>query len=238
VIDEGGGSADALEISAARHIARVRFLYADEGANAAGKDPAVGRPLGELRRMKKLLLSLFVIAPMVPVTAAASTPVGALVPLMLVAPKQVSEVPSGGLPGATPGTPVLTCEGALDKMVADIQAGKMISQVNSTLIVGDTALAESPHFPLSAGFNPSGGSATRSGSTIVGTSHVAAPGTTSGADLKFTIDKANGKARLRWTHAGKSYTSSVDGCASGYWIASSATSAIAIKLGPMVTPAE
>jgi hypothetical protein len=200
-----------------RHIGRFRSLYAYD--------------------MKTLLLSLFVIAPMVPVTAAASTPVGALVPLMLVAPKQpVSQ--SGALPGATPGTQVLTCEGALDKMVADLQAGKMISQVNSTLIVGETALAESPHFPLSAGFNPSGGTATRSGSTIVGTSHVAAPGTTSGADLKFTIDKANGKARLRWTHAGKSYTSSVDACASGYWIASSSSSAIAIKLGAMVSPAE
>lgn len=186
--------------------------------------------------MKNLLLSLFVIVPMVPVTAAASTPVGALVPLMLLAPKRPVEAPSGAIPGATPGVQVLTCEGALDKMVADLQAGKLISTVNSTLIVGEMALAESPHFPLSAGFNVSGGSATRSGSTIVGTSHVAAPGTTSGADLEFTIDKYNAKARLKWTHAGKSYTSFVDGCTSGYWIASSSTSAIAIKIGAIVTP--
>lgn len=187
--------------------------------------------------MKKLLLSLFVIAPMVPVTAAASTPVGALVPLMLVAPIQVGDAPAGGIPGANPGMPLLTCEGALDKMVADLQAGKMISQVNSTLIVGEQALAESPHFPL-GGFNVAGGTATRSGSTIVGTSHVAAPGTTSGADLKFTIDKANGKARLKWSYAGKNHTSYVDGCASGYWIASNSSSAIAIKIGALVSPAE
>jgi FlaG/FlaF family flagellin (archaellin) len=189
--------------------------------------------------MKKLLLSLFVIAPMVPVTAAASTPVGGLVPLLLVAPKRPATAPTSASPGATPGVqPAFTCEGALDKMVAEIKAGKMIAGVNSTLIVGETALAESPHFPLGAGFNPSGGNATRSGETIVGTSHVAAPGTTSGADLKFTIDKYNGKARLKWTHAGKSYTSVVDGCASGYWIASSANSAIAIKLGGLVSPPE
>lgn len=187
--------------------------------------------------MKNLLLSLLVIVPMVPVTAAASTPVGALVPLMLVAPQRPATAPASALPGATPGVqPVFTCEGALDTLVADLEAGKLIQGVNSTLIVGTTALAESPHLPLGPGFNVSGGSATRSGSTIVGTSHVAAPGSNSSADLKFTIDKYNGKARLKWKHQGKSYTSFVDGCSNGYWIASSFTSAIAIKLGDTVSP--
>ena len=187
--------------------------------------------------MKKLLLSLFVIVPMVPVTAAASMPIGALVPWMLDAPTRPgASAPAPAIPGATPGMQVLTCEGALDKMVADLQAGKTISSVNSTLIVGEVARAESPHFPLSGGFHLTSGTATRSGSTIVGTSHVAAPGTTSGADLKFTIDKYNSKARLKWTYAGKSHTSFVDGCASGYWIASSSTSAIAIKIGATVAP--
>ncbi len=190
--------------------------------------------------MKTLLLSLFVIVPMVPVAAAASTPVGALFPLMLAGPtRTLTEAPSSANPGLTPGgvQQLLTCEGALDEMVADLQAGKVIPQVNSTLITGETARAESPHFPLSGGFNVSGGTATRSGSTIVGTSHVAAPGSTSGADLQFTIDKYNSKARLEWTYAGKNYASFVDGCASGYWIASSSTSAIAIKIGAVVTPA-
>lgn len=177
--------------------------------------------------MKKLMLSLFVLVPMAPISAAASIPAAASLPVLALAPT-VQNLP-GGLPRPT-------CEARLDGIVAELQAGKSIAGVNSTLIVDAQALAESPTLPVGGGFPNTGGTAKRTGNTVTGTSHVAAPGGNSRSDVAFTIAKVDGVARISWTYKGKAYAAGVDSCHHDYWTATAATSAIAIKLGARQDP--
>jgi hypothetical protein len=138
-------------------------------------------------------------------------------------------------PAVGPGTvgPALTdCTTRFDALITGLGAGKSITVV----LIDDKALAESPHLPLGGGFNPSGGSVSLSAGEVAGKSHIAAPGGNSSADLTFTISKSDGKARLGWKYQGKQCAATVDSCNSGYWTATSASSAIAIKLGPLQDP--
>ncbi len=178
--------------------------------------------------MKTIMLSLLVLVPLAPTSVSASIPAGPSLPVMVVAPA-LQPLPQGS-------TLPTSCESRLDGIVAELQAGKNIGGVNSTLIVGAQALAESPPLPVGPGFPAIGGSAQRSGNTITGTSHVAAPGTNSRAAVGFTISKLDGKARISWTYKGKSYAAGVDSCHHDYWTATSANSAIAIKLGARQDP--
>lgn len=182
--------------------------------------------------MKKLALSLFVLVPMAPISAVASLPATTTLPML--APSAAPAV------GNIPGNPVLvgSCATRLDTMVAELQAGKTIAGVDTTLLIGRQALAESPSLPVGNGFSDVGGDAHRSGSTITGTSHVAAPGANSRANVTFTISKVDGKARLTWAYGGKSYGAVVDSCHHDYWTATAATSAIAIKVGDRQSPPE
>jgi hypothetical protein len=54
--------------------------------------------------------------------------------------------------------------------------------------------------------------------------------------MTATLEKASDKVRLRWTYRGKSHSSMVDACTSGYWTAADGTSAIAVKLAKPITP--
>jgi hypothetical protein len=179
--------------------------------------------------MKKLLL-LVALAPIVPASAQATMPMPALQSFMLAPGTRAgTSTSTGALPPG--GIPLLDCANTFDKLVADLD-DKNISTVNSTLLVGEQALAESPALGGSGGgFNPTGGQAALAGGKINGTSYVAAPGGTTRNDLVFSISKVSGKAKINWTHKGKAYASNVDSCSNGYWIASSASSAIAVKLG-------
>lgn len=143
------------------------------------------------------------------------------------------QVDVGNIP---PGLPQLTsCSSRLDTLLVDLQT-KNISSANAVLMIGETALAESPSLPSSGGFNPIGGTATKSGNKIAGSSKVAVPGTNTSSALTYTLSNVDGTARLTWVYKGKSYASSVDSCSSGYWTAASATSAIVVKLGALQSP--
>ena len=180
--------------------------------------------------MKKLLLTLAFLP--VPALATAAVPMPAVQPVVAVPTADVgNSLPSTATP--------ITCATVFDKLTADLQT-KTISSVNSTLMVGELALAESPILGGGAGggFNPVGGKAKLSSGKVVGTSHVAAPGGDSRSDVGFSISKVDGKARINWTYKGKSYGSLVDSCGNGYWTAAGPSSAIVIKLGALQTAPE
>ncbi|MBK8236146.1 MAG: hypothetical protein IPK74_11350 [Deltaproteobacteria bacterium] len=128
-----------------------------------------------------------------------------------------------------------SCSSRLDTLLVDLET-KNIAGANAVLMIGETALAESPSLPGSGGFNPIGGSAVKSGNKIAGSSKVAVPGTNTSSVLTYTLSNVDGTARLTWVYKGKSYASSVDSCSSGYWTAASATSAIVVKLGALQSP--
>lgn len=183
--------------------------------------------------MKKLLV-LLALLPAAP--AFADTSAG--MPHAFLAPSVGRAVDAGNLPPG-PVQPI-TCESRFDSLIAALQGGKNIGGANVSLMIGEQALAESPHLPSSGqGFNPVGGTAVRSGNKINGASTVAAPSTNStSAALTYVISKVDGKARLSWTYKGKNYASNIDSCSSGYWTAASASSAIIVKLGPLQDPPE
>jgi hypothetical protein len=165
--------------------------------------------------MKKFLLTLAFLPAVAPIASA-----GVPAPTA-----NTSNLPSNAAP--------LTCATVLDNLLGDLQT-KTISSVNSTLMVGELALAESPVLGGGGGgFNPVGGEAKLSSGKVVGTSHVAAPGANTRNDLAFTIAKVDGKARLTWTFKGKSYAAAVARCTNGYWTAANTSSAIVVKLGPL-----
>jgi hypothetical protein len=178
---------------------------------------------------------LFLLALALAIPAHAHAQTMGVTPMLALAAPQVDVGPAVG-PGTVGPVLVNDCAHKLDELVTGLSAGKSISGVDTVALVGNKALAESPHLPLGGGFNPSGGTASLSAGKVSGKSHVATPGGNTSNDLTFTISKSDGKARLTWKYQGTQYASVVDSCTSGYWTAASASSAIAIKLGPLQDP--
>lgn len=180
--------------------------------------------------MYKLIITALALAPLS--SAVANSTVQT--PAIAAALAPTIDVPPGGsLPT------LMNCSTALDKLASDMQT-KTVSGVNTVVLIEQQALAEAPSNLGSngGGFPQFGGDIQLTAGKIAGTSHVASPGATSRKDVTFRFSKVDGKARLDWTYAGKSYGSAVDSCASGYWTAATNKSAIAIKLGPLVSPPE
>lgn len=159
-------------------------------------------------------------------------------PAVMAAPTTAPDHAQQGAtqPVATGVKALLGCSAMFDKLLSDLQAGKIITAVNSTLIDGEVALAESPKLPLQGGFQGTLSSATLSGETVAIKSHIAAPGGNTSADMSASLEKSGDKVRLRWSYRGKSHSSMVDACTSGYWTASDSSSAIAVKLAAPMTP--
>ncbi len=159
---------------------------------------------------------------------------GLLVPAAAFATPQSAALASPMLALPTPSAPttrVISCADRLEEQLAKMQAPNMANnlKVYSTLLVGEMAYAES--CGNSTGFCDPAGSAAYSGADLVGTSRVGKPSTTERSSLGFRITAADGTAKVKWSFKGKNYTGTVKACSNGYWTATSATSAIAIKLG-------
>jgi hypothetical protein len=190
--------------------------------------------------MKKLLLLLVALAPVVSTSAQATVPtVGLQSFAFAFAPGAGRGTSSGALPPGSGAQPVpLDCTYIFDKAITDLQSGaKKLSTPYSTLLIGESALAEAPSSISGSnggGFGTFGGDAALSAGKIKGTSHIAAPGATARKDLAFTISKVGDKPKISWSHQGKSYSGNLDNCTSGYWTASSSTSSIAIKMDVFV----
>ena len=172
--------------------------------------------------MKKLALPMLaVLGLLVPASAFATSQPAALVAPMLALPR----MPTQTMP--------VSCADRLADQIEKMQAPGMQNNVSaySTIIAGETAYAES--CGASEGYCITQGTAAYSGAEIVGTSKVGVPVTTARSNLGFRISNVDGTAKLKWSFKGKSYTGTVKSCTNGYWTATSTTSAIAVKLGPV-----
>jgi hypothetical protein len=187
--------------------------------------------------MKKFLFLLVAIAPVVSTSAQAMVPVSTLQSFTMAFAPGAGSTSSSSLPGGGNTIP-LDCNYILDHAIADVKSGaRAIGPVSSTLLVGNAAYAEASSSILGGtgeGFSTYGGDASLSANKIQGVSHVARPGATTRNDLAFTLSMVSGKAKINWTHNGKSYVGNLDNCTSGYWTASASTSSIAIKMDVQV----
>lgn len=163
-----------------------------------------------------------------------------LAALGLLAPLATSQAAVATQMLALPQLPTQTvpvsCADKLASTIEKMQAPGMVNHVraNSTLLVGETAYAESCG---SNGLCVNDGTAAWSGSDIVGTSKVGVPVSTERSNIGFRITNIDGTAKLKWSFKGKQYIGTVKSCSGGYWTASSASSVIAIKLSsPAAAP--
>jgi hypothetical protein len=183
--------------------------------------------------MKKAILLLIALAPVVSTSAQATVPTTAMQTFTLAFAPGTS-TSSSNLPGGGVQPVPLDCNYILDKALDDLASGaKQLGEVSSTILVGQQAYAEASsaiEATGGSGFADFGGEAKLSSGKIKGLSHVAVPGQKTRSDLAFTIAMVDGKSKINWTHKGKAYVGNLDNCTSGYWTASASTSSIAIKM--------
>jgi hypothetical protein len=162
--------------------------------------------------------SLLLVLALLPVTAVASAEPGT---------STTRATPPGTAAGALP----ISCTTVFDGLITKLKAGDKLNSVHTTLIDGEVAYAEGK-MPAQSGFVPPPSSARLIGQTVAIQSLMTAPSNTgSSSKLMAVLEKAGDKVRLKWTHAGKTHTSTVDTCSSGFWTAADATSAFVVKLG-------